>query len=460
MTDLNTQRIIRVLAEYSERGLSRGEIAKLLRSGQSPARFSDAALKRLLKKLVDEDLIRAEGRTKGTRYYWTSTAYGTMDESFAGIFSPESLRLLSQLQRPTHLRHPVCYNRELLTNYAPNETAYLSHHGRRLLEQAGRKVRGQVQLPAGTYARKILERLLIDLSFNSSRLEGNTYTLLDTERLIGAGEAAPEKSFEERTMILNHKEAIQYLVEQAAGIPPSPFLIRNLHYALTQDLLPNPGAPGAIRNIPVNIGQSVYAPSAVPQVLRECLELICKKAAQIDDPYEESFFLLVHLSYLQAFEDGNKRTARLASNLPLVKDNLCPNAYADIPRDAYTHAILALYELNELGPLAEAYQFTYRRSALRYDVVIQTTARPDEFRLEHRALRKAALGEIIKQNLRRGEVDAFVSRWLSTQDVPTEDRPLLLLHIKQDLEAINAGRLVGIDVTDSQFKRWQQRYRN
>ena len=454
------EQLIKLLTQSGD-GLTRGGIAERLRADPNLPTFSDSTLKRLLRSLADRGRVRPRGKTKGTRYYLASgphREHSSEQQTFAGIFSPASLELVAKVRQPPHARSPIGYQLDLLRGYVPDQTEYLSQTQRQRLDQLGRRVRGAIRLPAGTYARKILERLLIDLSFNSSRLEGNTYTLLDTEKLIASGQPAEDKSFEERTMILNHKEAVQYLVDNAEEFALTPFLIRNLHYALTQDLLPNPKAPGSIRQIAVNIGKSVYTPLAVPQMLEECLALICSKASKISDPFEQSLFLLAHISYLQAFEDGNKRTARLASNVPLVRDNLCPNAYADIPREAYTLAMVVFYELNEIGALADAFTFAYQRSALRYDVVIETTAAPDEFRLKHRSARKQVMGEIIRAQVTRREVQSFTDRWLEEQGIPSVDHDLFRLHVIDDLDRLNVGRLAGLGVSATQFEHWRARF--
>ena len=125
-------------------------------------------------------------------------------------------------------------------------------------------------------------------------------------------------------MILNHKQAIEFLVESADEIGFNRYSILNLHAILSDNLLPNPEACGRLSQIAVGIGGSVYTPLSTPQLLDEYFQLVLDSASAISDPFEQSFFALVHLSYLQPFEDVNKRVARLAANIPLIKHNLCP----------------------------------------------------------------------------------------------------------------------------------------
>jgi len=149
--------------------------------------------------------------------------------------------------------------------------------------------------PAGTYARHICQRLLIDLSWNSSRLEGNTYSLLDTRRLIEFGQQAEGRDQTEAQMILNHKDAIEFLAENAADIGFNRYTILNLHGILANNLLPDPNAPGRLRSMAVGIGGSVSHPPETPQLIEECFEQVLATASAIADPFEQAFFAMVHL---------------------------------------------------------------------------------------------------------------------------------------------------------------------
>ena len=142
---------------------------------------------------------------------------------------------------------------------------------------------------AGTYAQQIFNRLLIDLSWNSSRLEGNTYSLLETERLLEQGEAAEGKNAMETQMLLNHKDAIELLVEQAAEVGFNRYSILNLHALLSNNLLPDPQACGRLRTTPVKIGGSVYHPLEVPQLIDECFGQILTFTSKIEDPLNKPF---------------------------------------------------------------------------------------------------------------------------------------------------------------------------
>ena len=219
------------------------------------------------------------------------------------------------VKQAPEVRKPVGYDRTFLDRYRPNVSLYLTEQDRAHLAAVGRP---QIaEQPAGTYAKQILNRLLIDLAWNSSRLEGNTYSLLDTKRLIELGEEAEGRAHREAQMILNHKDAIEFLVGAADEIDFNRYTILNLHALLANNLLADPAAAGSLRYIAVGIERSVFHPLEVPQLVEESFDQILATAAAITDPFEQAFFVMVHLPYLQPFDDVNKRVSRLAANISL-----------------------------------------------------------------------------------------------------------------------------------------------
>ena len=172
------------------------------------------------------------------------------------------------LASPSGQRPPVSYRRAFLDDYRPS-AGYLSGDELDALSEAGQM--GAVPAPAGTYARRILDRMLIDLSWNSSRLESNTYSLLDTKRLIEFGTAGRHRDARETQMILNHKRAIEFLVDSVNEVDLDRRTILNLHALLADNLLPDPTAPGRLRTQPVGISESAYRPTNVPALIDELL---------------------------------------------------------------------------------------------------------------------------------------------------------------------------------------------
>jgi len=345
----------------------------------------------------------------------------------------------------------VSYKKDFLDNYIPNETAYIPKAERLLLREEGERL--DQELAAGTYAQQICQKLLIDLSYNSSRLEGNTYSRLDTEKLVVEGITAEGKIHEESVMIMNHKEAILFLVENAEEIALNSFTIRNLHNLLSQDLLSNPESCGSVRTIEVNIGKSTYKPLNNPHLLKEYLELIFVKAKKIEDPFEQSFFVLVHLSYLQAFEDVNKRTARLACNIPFIKGNLCPLSFTDVPRDDYLAALLMIYEINNVEPMRELFVNAYLRSCKQYDAAREGLGEIDAYRIQHRTQRKAVMGQIIKSDLHGSSIEAHIESYCEENEIEMSEKFIAMT--LADLESLHAGAIIGLGITENEFNAWK-----
>jgi Fic/DOC family len=339
-------------------------------TGALPITLPRRTLQRRLAWLVAEKRLIAEGRGRASRYrlpvitaeLHTTEAADTLvarGEVYVPI-SSEAEVIKRAVREPIQRRRPVGYDRTFLDGYRPNDTFYLPAETRQRLLELGRSPDGE-KLPAGTYVRQIFSRLLIDLSWNSSRLEGNTYSLLETERLLELGESAEGKDAKEAQMILNHKAAIELLADQAPEIGFNRYTILNLHALLSDNLL-DPQACGRLRSIPVGVAQTVYHPLEVPQLIEECFQRFLDTATAIQDPFEQAFFAMVHLPYLQPFEDVNKRVSRLAANLPLIRRNLCPLSFVDVPERAYVDGILGVYELNRIELLRDVFVWAYGRS--------------------------------------------------------------------------------------------------
>ena len=317
------------------------------------------------------------------------------------------------------------------------------------LHKAGK--RSTYKEPAGTYAHQIFNRLLIDLSYNSSRLEGNTYSLLDTQKLILEGSSPKGKLEEEKIMILNHKEAIRYLVDTAPRLELNKETIYTLHYLLSDGLLEARYA-GKVRDHGVRIGGSTYIPFEDPKQLQIRLDRIIRKAASIEDAYEQSIFLLIHITYLQAFADVNNRTARLSANIPLIKKNLVPLSFNDVERDDYTSAVIAIYELQDIHPILDLYVFSYMRTCAMYDATVKTI-RFDEIRVRYRQQRRSVIRDIILKNLSGKPLSKYISSQ-TKKLVKKEDRDSFIEDLMEDLQEIDQSRIVALGITSDQLKNW------
>ena len=357
------------------------------------------------------------------------------------------------VRRPTAAREPVGYDRAFLDAYRPNETFHLSETERdHLREQGTPQIAAQ---PAGTYAKQLLNRLLIDLSWNSSRLEGNTYSLLDTKRLLEAGEEAEGKDRREAQMILNHKDAIAFVVDSAQDIGFDRYTILNLHAALADGLLDDPDAAGRLRHIGVGIQGSVFYPLAVPQLVEECFDEILAKAALIADPFEQSFFAMVQLPYLQPFDDVNKRTSRLAANIPLIRANLAPLSFVDVPSDLYTDAMLGIYELNRVELLRDLFVWACGRSAVRYVAVRQTLGEPDPFRMRHRPALRALVGAVVRGRMGIGQASSHIGAWVQ-EHIDERDCARFREIVERELLGLHEGNFARYRIAPSEFAAWQE----
>lgn len=365
--------------------------------------------------------------------------------------SPIALSIQENVRQPIQARRPTSYNREFLDKYRPNETYYLSESMRRHLYEIGKSPEGEH--PAGTYAKEILGRLLIDLSWNSSRLEGNTYSLLETERLLELGKAPEGKNGMEAHMILNHKAAIEFMVESAEQLKFDSFIICNLHALLSDNLLPDQLACGCLRSKPVRIAKSVYQPLAIPQLIEEYFQQILDTADAITDPFEQSFFAMVHLPYLQPFLDVNKRVSRLAANIPLIRENLCPLSFVDVPAQAYVSGLLGVYELNRIELLREVFVWAYERSSALYSVTRQEIGEPDLFRMNYRNLIITVVGEIIRNQLDKQAAVALIKK-RAFEAIPMNDHPRFVEVVETALMSLHRGNIARFRLKLSEYEEW------
>ena len=346
------------------------------------------------------------------------------------------------------------YQREFLDEYRPNETRYLSPDVIDHLHRIGRTpVADQL---AGTYARSIIKRLLIDLSWASSKLEGNTYSLLETERLLELNEAAQGKPAFETQMILNHRNAIEFLVQSATDedVGVNKQTVRNIHALLADNLLLDPEAAGNLRMSAVGIGGSVYLPLDGGVILAEAFDYLVDTAAAIREPFEQSFFLMVQLPYLQPFDDVNKRVSRLAANIPFIKHNLCPLSFIEVPERAYVDGLLAVYELTRIELLRDVFVWAYERSARRYLAVRQSIGEPDPFRLRYRDAMIAVIGHIVRTNQQPTPEQIRIAA--AGQGVASEHTDHFVRLVQQELKSMHDGNFARYRLRPSEFLRWRE----
>ncbi|MBP3139596.1 Fic family protein [Aliivibrio fischeri] len=444
--------------------MNRFEIQRYIEQQCHPVSISDIilehpdlirrTLQRWLNTLIEDKQIEVIGDGRSRKYIARivrEEAANSTDSFPKSIpLSPDSHDILNYLDKSIFEREPVGYARDFLNDYTPNKTYYLSEPIRRQLHRMGKTI--YATQPAGTYGRDIYNRLLIDLSWASSHLEGNTYSRLDTVELIEHGQFAQGKDIIETQMILNHKSAIELLIDNVDSVEFNRFTILNLHSALSENLLSNPFDEGRVRSHVVEIGGSVYKPMSSEEVLSIQLESILNKANQIIDPFEQSFFIMVHLPYLQPFADINKRTSRLAANIPLLKANVCPLTFLDVPEEAYSKAVLGVYEMNRIELLRDLYLWAYERSTKEYLAVKQELVKPDQLRLQYRAKIK----EIVKQVILTPESQPLdIIESLISNEEETDKQNIIALAL-EELRRIHEGVLARYGLRPSQLEKWRQ----
>jgi hypothetical protein len=402
---------------------------------QKGVKTSLKSVQRRIERLVEDRRLLREGSGRSTRY--------GIDPYHAYFEVP-----------PTR-RKPVGYDRSILADYVPNVTRWVTADESAELEKA----RGGRHVDASTYTRAITQKLLVDLSYASSALEGNTYTYLDTEVLIQFGESAEGKERDETVMILNHKNAISYLLEFVGEIDVSAREIKTVHGLLSQDLSNmDPREVGSVRQKPVDgIGGSAYKPLAIPAIIEEELDLIGLKAAAIDDPFEQSLFLLAMISYLQAFRDVNKRTGRLACNIPLLKAGLAPMSFLDLNKSAYVKGLLSFYELGRTDLIKAAYIDGYVRTAARYDAYV---GRPKEV-LDVEFMRRKDVAACVRDYVLARTADPETLLPAAFADVrfkgdPERTRSILVDRVESIVAALGEGNHLPYGITRAAYAEYAE----
>ncbi len=393
--------------------------------------ISQNTVSRRLKDLVSNQRIRVEGSGRSTSY-----RYDDYHDYFA-IPGPQ--------------RKAVAYNPGFVGNYIPNQTAWFSAEDVALMREAG----GGRQMDASTYSRSIAQKLLVDLAYASSNLEGNTYSYLDTEVLVQYGKVASGKEASETQMILNHKDAINYLIDNISDIDIDVREVKTMHSLLSYGLI-DPRQVGSVRQHIVGVGNSAYAPLSIPARLDEELSRIVDKAAQISEPFEQSLFLMTMISYLQYFVDVNKRTGRLTANIPLLKAGMAPLSFLNMDKTEYTRGLLSFYELGRTDVIAAAYKQGYLASASRYDAYLGRDQHLIEVEARYRPQKAEAVREYVFKSLEEGQKlnRDFFDDWFD--EVEEESRAILLDLIWQNIDSLQEGNHVVFGINRKKFDDYSQ----
>jgi hypothetical protein len=331
------------------------KIINYLSQSDSPVSFTE--LKNNL-QLVESTLTR---NLEKLQIVWEIKKTSLWKNTFYSL--SWEIQIRNYLEKDFFLRPKVSYNPDFLRNYIPNTSSFLGEHYKTIQNT----VEGKITLNSYDYTThmRMIETLLIDLSFASSKLEWNTYSYLDTEVLIKYWENAEGKTTLETQMILNHKNVLKYIIEQKNNIFLNSKVFFEVHTLLAQNIL-NDSYLWNIRTTPVKIWASTYSPLSSQWELKVEFDLFLKKLQLIKNPFEQSLFILVFIPYFQIFFDVNKRVSRIACNIPLINNWLPPISLLQVPERDYIDAILWVYELNDPSLMAKIYTENYLLNIERY----------------------------------------------------------------------------------------------
>ena len=212
---------------------------------------------------------------------------------------------------------------------------------------------------------------------------------------------------------------------------------------------------GALRERPVTIGNSVYTPTAIPQLIQERFDTMLTKAEAISDPIEQSLFVMVHIPYLQPFIDVNKRTSRLAANIPLIRANLCPLSFVDVPERTYTEGVLGVYEQRDVSLLREVYVWAYERSCVQLKVLREAMGEPDPVRLNYRTHLRTIVADVVR-GMEWPSLDAL-GRYAGQLGVPDRDLEGVAVQALHDLRTLRPEYLARYALLQREYEAWAQK---
>ena len=334
MLDTNETAIIKLLKK--QRKLSSKEVHEGIVSS-----ISYATVKRVLAKLVAKNLVTIKGKGKGTRY----------------IISP-AYELLSPVDIEKYYEKEIDereikngFNLELISGILQNIEIFTASE-LEILQALQAKYENNIRQLTETAYKKELERLAIDLSWKSSQIEGNTYSLLETERLLKEKETALGKTKEEAVMLLNHKYAIDFIVANPDYLSPLTVAkIEDIHGMIVKEKKKKKN----LRTRRVGISGTNYRPLDNKFQIKEAMHEMCALINDKKNVFENALLALALISYIQPFMDGNKRTARIVSNALLIHYQHCPISFRTVDSVAYKKAILLFYEQNNIFALKEIF---------------------------------------------------------------------------------------------------------
>jgi len=312
--------------------------------------ISYATVKRTISRLLAEGYIISSGKMKSTTYR-ISPGYAVL----------HPINIEEYFRKEIDERHiHAQFNFSLIRELLPSVSLFTAKESEKLNALHQQFLKNVDRTSPETYAKE-MERLAIDLSWKSSQIEGNTYSLLETERLLTEKVTAAGKPKDDATMLLNHKEAINFISEHKDYTSPLTLrAIEDIHSILIKDL----NVDRNIRTGRVGITGTNYSPLDNEYQIKEAMQDMCTLVNNKENIFEKALLTLLLISYIQPFNDGNKRTSRIISNAQLLANGYCPLSFRTVDAIDYKKAMLIFYEQNNFSAFKkifiEQYEFAVK----------------------------------------------------------------------------------------------------
>ena len=399
--------------------------------------LSRRTLQRRLARLVKAGRLETFGEGRAQRYRVSplpdeASPPATTETDDDVVVPPSAGRGDTQVEVEQPIQTQPIYSLDLLAAYQPNRTFYLDESTQCRLRELGQSP--DEPQPARTHAHP---RWMIDLIWNSSRLDGNTYSLLETCQLLHTGQPARSKDDHETQMIINHKAAIDLLL---SGDSVNKITFNHATICKLQILLS--GKPLADSRS----SERVQVQDATP---------LLPKANAIEDPFEQAVFALVHVPHLQPFEHINKRVSRLAVNIPFIRMGLVPLSFVDVPENLYANGLLRVSELNRPDLLRDLFVWAYERSCRRYSTAHQLPGELALFGMQYREPIRKLVSNVVHAHMSKlratARIKAFALGW-----VPVNDQQRFIEIVETELLNLYEGNVARYRVRPTEFRKWQQ----
>lgn len=311
-----------------------------------------ATVKRTITILLNKNFVATKGRGKATKYF--------ISKGLEVLFPIDVEAYFEKEIDDREVKDGFSFD---LINEVLNEISIFNNDEMEKLSHLQNSFTNNIAKLTKAEYNKEFERLAIDLSWKSSQIEGNTYSLLETEKLLKDKETASGKTKDEAIMLLNHKVALDFILENPDYIKPiSVARIEDIHSLLVEEL----DIDRNIRNRRVGISGTNYKPLDNAFQIKEALEAMCSLINNRENVFEKGLLALVLLSYVQAFSDGNKRTARIISNAILINNKYCPLSFRTVDSIDYKKAMLVFYEQNNLSAFKNIFIDQYEFAVKTY----------------------------------------------------------------------------------------------